>query len=125
MCVYGSVWMGLGAGDSASQQRAWLRRVGWSPGPGRPLPRAAGGRSPLGPGGGRPLSPGRASEHVQSRAPARPLAPLPARRPLAQPPRLSPDVRSPGSQAAAPCARGALGRSSPRATRGRAGAGGA
>ena len=28
--MYGSVCMEVGAGDSASQQRVWLRRVGWS-----------------------------------------------------------------------------------------------
>ena len=149
VCVCVCVCVGVSVRVSAPQQREWQRQVGWSAGPGpgvgaappRPAPpaatpptggglRAAAGRSPLGPGGGgRPLSPGRASEHVQSRAPARPppvaRRPPPARRPLAPPPRLSPDVRSPGSQVAAPCARGASGRSSPRAARGRAGAEGA
>lgn len=122
--MYGSVCMGVGACDSASQLRVWLRRVGWSPDLGDPSHGAAGGRSPLGPGSGRPLVP-RAARVSMCRA-GRPLARSPAARSApAMAAAAQPGRPQPGEPGGGALCQGAMGRSSPRAPPGRAGAGGA
>lgn len=85
-CVCMSVCVSVFARHVASRNGLVRRhRVGCgSPAPPAATPPAgarAAAPAPLGPGGGWPLSPDRASEHVQSRAPARP--PPAARRPPA------------------------------------------
>lgn len=111
-CVYGSGCLRL-----CFPAAVWLLQVGWSPGPGRPL-HTGGGRMVASRTRRRPAAvPGpREVSMCRARRPLARLAPLPARRPLAaaaaQPGRPQPE----GARRRRPCARGALGRSSPRAT---------